>query len=126
MSKNIFVVNCDSSRFEDYFSRKKNSDIVNPLEIHKRLTNNDVMKSPPSRDIVEFHILKRLNSFSKCRKSEFLYFYSTSISEDLIKNLKSVFSNCDFPVNFYLLQEEGTDIPKFHQEFNSVQFLEND
>ena len=126
MSKNIFVVNCESSRFEDYFSRKKNSDIVNPLEIHKRLTNNDVMKSPPSRDIVEFHILKRLNSFSKCRKSEFLYFYSESINETMIKNLKSIFSNCGFPVNFYLLQEKGTEVPNFHEEFSSVQFLEND
>lgn len=126
MSKNIFVVNCEISKFEDYFSRKKNSDIVNYFEIKKRLTNNDVFKTPPSDDIVEFHMLKRLNSFSRCKKSEFLYFYSNSLREDLIKNLKSLFSDCEFLVNFHLLQEDGTPFPKYREEFTSVQYLEND
>ncbi len=125
-SKNIFLIDCEYSRFVEYFSRKRNSDLIDPIEIHKRLTNNDVMKIPPSEDIVEFHMSKKLNSFSNCRKSEFLYFYSKNISEDLIKNLKSFFSRCEFPVNFYLLQEDGTALPHFHQEFKSVQFLEDD
>lgn len=124
ISKNIFIVNCEVSRFEDYFSRKKNSDIVNYFEIKKRLTNNDVFKTPPSRDIIEFHMMKRLNSFSRCKKSEFLYFYTDSISEDLIKNLKNIFSSCNFPVNFHLLQEEGSNFPKYQDEFVSVQYLE--
>ena len=125
ISKNIFVVNCDKSKFESVFSRKRNSDIINYYEIRQRLTNNDVFKCPPSSDIVEFQIIKKLNAFSKCRKTEFLFFYVDNLSNDFLNYLKSIFTECEFPVNFHLLLEKDQSVPKIHTEFNSVQILEN-
>ena len=60
MSKNIFVVSCNREIFESSFSRKKNSDIINHYEIHQKLTNNDSAKIPPSQEIVNFQIIKKL------------------------------------------------------------------
>ena len=125
ISKNIFVVNCDKSKFESVFSRKRNSDIINYYEIRQRLTNNDVFKCPPSPDIIEFQIIKKLNSFSKCRKTEFLFFYVDDLSTDFLNYLKSIFNECEFPVNFHLLIDKDDIIPTIHTEFNSVQILEN-
>ncbi len=124
MSKNIFIVNCDKSKFESSFSRKRNSDIINYHEIRQRLTNNDVFKSPPSSDIVEFQIIKRLYSFKKCRKTEFLFFYVDSLDVNFLSNLKNIFGECEFPVNFHLLVDQDHQIPKFHEEFNSITMLE--
>jgi hypothetical protein len=126
ISKNIFVVSCEKSKFETIFSRKRNSDIINYHEIRQRLTNNDVFKTPPSKEVVEFQIIKKLNSFSKCRKTEFLFFYMDNITSEFLSYLKSLFSECEFPVNYHLLLENDTKIPKIHKEFNSVQLLEKE
>ena len=126
ISKNIFVVNCDKITFEKSFSRKRNSDIINYHEIKQRLTNNDVFKSPPSDDIVEFQIIKKLNSFRKCRKTEFLFFYIDDVNQSFVTNLKTLFGECEFPVNFHLLVDPAQPLPKFHVEFNSVQKIEQE
>jgi hypothetical protein len=125
ISKNIFVVNCDKIAFEKSFSRKRNSDIINYHEIRQRLTNNDVFKTPPSDDIIEFQIIKKLNSFRKCRKAEFLFFYIDDVNQSFVINLKTLFTECEFPVNFHLLVDPTQPLPKFHTEFNSVQKIEN-
>lgn len=124
ISKNIFIVNCDKLKFESFFSRKRNSDIINYHEIRQRLTNNDVFKTPPSNDIVEFQIIKRLNSFRKCKKTEFLFFYVDNIDKQFLENLKFIFNQCEYPVNYHLLVDTENPLPKIHKEFNSVQNLE--
>jgi len=124
ISKNIFVVTCNKSIFEDSFSRKRNSDIINYHEIKKRLTNNDVLKSPPSDDVIEFQIIKKLNAFIKCRKTEFLFFHADEVDYALINNLKTLFSDCEYPVHFHLLVDDSSTIPKCHAEFNSVQTID--
>ena len=88
MSKNIFVVKCNPSRFSDNFSRKKNSEIINHYEIRQRLTNNDVFKNPPTDEIVNFQIIKKLNNFKGCRNTEFLFFYQDKINDEFIIGLK--------------------------------------
>lgn len=124
--KNIFIVNCDRSVFEDFFSRKRNSDIINYHEIRQRLTNNDVFKTPPSREVVEFQIIKRLNSFRRCKKTEFLFFFADSVDDNLLSNLKSLFEGCEFPVNYHLLLDtpEIEDLPVKEDQFSSVQILD--
>ena len=126
LSKNIFIVNCELEKFELVFSRKRNSDIINHHEIKQRLTNNDVFKIPPSDEVVEFQIVKKLNSFRKCKKTEFLFFYVDSIEKKFIQNLKDIFTNCEFPVNYHLLIDSELPSTRIHKEFNSVQNLEND
>jgi hypothetical protein len=73
MTKNVLIVKCDREKFEKHFSKKRNSDVINHHDIRERLTNNDVFKTPPSSEIVQFQIVKRINSFTKCKKSEFLF-----------------------------------------------------
>lgn len=125
ITKNVFIVNCDRSVFEGYFSRKRNSDIVNYHEIQKRLTNNDVFKTPPSKEVVEFQIIKRLNSFSKCKKTEFLFFFSDNVNVDIMESLKSVFSECEFPVNYHLLLDsENSNLFPDNSYFTSIQVLD--
>jgi hypothetical protein len=125
ITKNVFIVNCEKKVFEDYFSRKRNSDIINHHEIKQRLTNNDVFKTPPSPEVIEFQIIKRLNSFGKCKKSEFLFFFADSVNKDLIESLKSIFGECEFPINYHLLLEnlDGSHVD-ISKEFCSIQQLD--
>lgn len=123
-SKNIFVVNCNKELFENSFSRKRSSDIINHYEISQRLTNNDVFKIPPSKEIIEYQIIKKLHSFKRCKKTEFLFFYADSLSKKLLINLKSIFSQSEIPVNFHLLIENAEEFSEMHNEFNSIQILE--
>lgn len=125
MSKNIFIVNCDRKTFESSFSKKKNSDIINQYEIFQKLTNNDSSKIPPSEEIVNFQIIKKLNNFKICRKTEFVYFLKEKVDRKFIKNLKNLFSNCNVPVYFHLLID-SEDKKGFIKEFNTVQVLEDD
>jgi len=124
INKNIFIVNCEKSVFEESFSRKRNSDIINHYEIKQRLTNNDLFKTPPSNEIVEYQIIKKLNSFRKCKKTEFLFFFTESINENIISGIKSIFTDCEFPVIYHLLVEDPDKVKIKNQEFNSVQKLE--
>jgi hypothetical protein len=125
MSKNVFIVNCDRKTFESSFSKKKNSDIINQYEIFQKLTNNDSSKIPPSEEIVNFQIIKKLNNFKICRKTEFVYFLKEKVDRKFIKNLKNLFSNCNVPVYFHLLID-SEDKKGFIKEFNTVQVLEDD
>ena len=125
MSKNIFVVNCNRDIFESSFSRKKNSDIINHYEIHQKLTNNDSAKIPPSEEIVNFQIIKKLNNFRDCRKTEFVYFLREEIDKSFIIRLKNFFNNCSVPVFFHLLKDSDK-ISSIEKEFNTVQILEHD
>jgi hypothetical protein len=126
MSKNIFVVNCDRQVFESSFSRKKNSDIINHYEIHQKLTNNDSSKIPPSEEIVNFQIIKKLNNFRECRKTEFVYFLKEDVDKNFISRLKTFFNNCSVPVFFHLLKEGNRKDNSLEKEFNTVQILEHD
>jgi len=124
INKNVFIVNCEKSVFEESFSRKRNSDIINHYEIKQRLTNNDVFKTPPSNEIVEYQIIKKLNSFGKCKKTEFLFFFAETVNDSILNGIKSVFSDCEFPVIYNLLVEDPDKVKIKNQEFNSVQRLE--
>jgi hypothetical protein len=125
MTKNVFVVSCERERFENHFSKKRNSDVINHHDIRERLTNNDVFKTPPSPEIVQFQIMKRINSFIKCKKSEFLFLYQENLSTDFVESLKRLFSPCDYTVVFHLLiDDEVSD--KVQSKFNSIQKMEYD
>ena len=126
VSKNVFIVKCDISLFESNFSRKKNSEIINHLEIRQRLTNNDVFKNPPTDDIVQFQIMKKLNSFKDCKKTEFLFFYRDSVDGSFIDALKEIVNQSEFPVNYHLLLESDIKDSKLKKKFNSIQFMERD
>ena len=61
MIKNVFIVKCDRDIFEKIFSKKKNSDVINHHDIRERLTNNDLYKIPPSPEIIQYQIMKKIN-----------------------------------------------------------------
>ena len=124
MIKNVFIVKCDRENFEKNFSKKRNSDIINHNDIRERLTNNDVFKSPPSPEIVQFQIIKRINSFTRCKKSEFLFFYQEDLTSDFVDGLKSLFSSCEYPINYHLVTD-GEDV-EFQEKFYSIQKMEYD
>ena len=126
MSKNIFIVRCDRETFERSFSRKKNSDVINRYEIHQKLTNNDSEKTPPSNEIVNYKILKRLNSFRECRKTEFVFLLQDKIDRPFVSNMKKFFGSCFVPVYFHLLLDKEIRDSKLLKEFNSVQYLDDD
>lgn len=126
MSKNIFIVKCDRETFERSFSRKKNSEIINYYEIHQKLTNNDVSKAPPTKEIVEYQIIKKLNNFKDCRKTEFVFFLQEKIDRHFVYRLKEFFGECFVPIYYHLLLDKEIKDSKITKEFNTVQYLEND
>ena len=126
MTKNIFIVKCDRETFEKNFSKKRNSDVINHNDIRERLTNNDVFKTPPSSEIVQFQIIKRINSFTRCKKSEFLFFYQEDLTEDFIEGLKILFSSCEYPINYHLVTTDEEIETKLNEKFSSIQKIEYD
>lgn len=124
MIKNVFIVKCDRENFEKHFSKKRNSDIINHNDIRERLTNNDVFKSPPSPEIVQFQIIKRINSFTRCKKSEFLFFYQEDLTSDFVDGLKTLFSSCEYPINYHLVTDDSN--VEFREKFYSIQTMEYD
>lgn len=126
MSKNIFIVRCDRETFERSFTRKKNSDIINHYEIHQKLTNNDSSKTPPSDEIVNYQIVKRLNSFRECRKTEFVFVLREKIDQNFIIRLKDFFGECFVPVFYHLLVDKELKDKKLIKEFNTVSVLDHD
>ena len=125
LSKNVFIVKCDISLFNESFSRKKNSEIINHHDIRQRLTNNDVFKSPPTDEIVNFQIIKKLNNFKDCKKTEFLFFYRDAIDPFFIDALKEIVNQSDFPVHYHLLLEKDIKDSRIKKMFNTIQFMEN-
>ena len=126
MSKNIFIVNCDRETFERSFNKKKNTEVINHYEIYQKLTNNDISKSPPTPEIVEYQIVKRLNNFRDCRRSEFVFFLQEEIDKTFVDRLKVFFGGCFVPVYYHLLADQEISDTKILKEFNSVHYLEDD
>ncbi len=126
MSKNVFIVKCDRDTFEKSFTRKKNSEIINHYEIHQKLTNNDSAKTPPTDDIVHFQIVKKLNNFRECRKTEFIFVLREKIDRDFVSRIKDFFGECFVPVYYHLLSDVVIKDRKITSEFHSVQSLDYD
>jgi hypothetical protein len=126
MSKNIFIVKCDRETFERSFNKKKNTEVINHYEIHQKLTNNDISKTPPTPEIVEYQIVKRLNNFRDCRRSEFVFFLQEKIDKNFVNRLKYFFGDCFVPVYYHLLSDKEIKDTKLMKEFNSIHYLEDD
>jgi len=125
ITKNVFIVSCERNKFEKYFSKKRNSDVINWKEIKDKLTNNDALKIPPSTEIVEFQVIKKINSFSKCKRLEFLYYYTEEVTDNMIQSIKTFFKNCQYPVNYHLITNELNEFD-ITDNFEYVQITEND
>jgi hypothetical protein len=126
MSKNVFIVKCDRDTFKKSFTRKKNSEIINHYEIHQKLTNNDSAKTPPTDDIVHFQIVKKLNNFRECRKTEFIFVLREKIDRDFVSRIKDFFGECFVPIYYHLLSDVVIKDRKITSEFHSVQSLDYD
>ena len=116
ITKNVFIVNCERNKFEKFFSKKRNSDIINWQEIKDKLTNNDALKTPPSKQIVEFQVIKKINSFSKCKRLEFLYYFAETVNEDIIEGVKTFFKGCPYPVNYHLITNVSEEFDNINLE----------
>jgi hypothetical protein len=123
LSKNVFIVKCDISLFNESFSRKKNSEIINHHDIRQRLTNNDVFKSPPTDEIVNFQIIKKLNNFKDCKKTEFLFIYQDTVNPEFVNRLKGFFKDSEFPVLYHLLVENENKNAKVKKQFTTIQVM---
>jgi hypothetical protein len=123
LSKNVFIVKCDISLFNESFSRKKNSEIINHHDIRQRLTNNDVFKSPPTDEIVNFQIIKKLNNFKDCKKTEFLFIYQDNVNPEFVNRLKGFFKDSEFPVLYHLLVENENKTAKVKKQFTTIQVM---
>lgn len=126
MSKNVFIVRCDRDTFEKSFIRKKNSEVINHYEIFQKLTNNDSSKTPPTDEIVNFQIVKKLNNFRDCRKTEFIFVLREKIDRDFVIRLKNFFDGSFVPVFYHLLSDMEVRDRKIIKEFHSVQSLDYD
>ena len=126
--KNVFVVNCKLEIFEKNFCRKKNSDIINPYEIRQKLTNSDSAKLPPNEEIINYQIVKKLNSFRSCKKTDFIFIHKDSVDLQYIKDLKKFIGTCIAPTFFHLLIETEDDSidDNLQKEFNTISVIDYD
>jgi hypothetical protein len=122
MIKNVFIVKCERDVFEKLFSKNRNSDVINHHDIREKLTNNDLYKTPPSPEIIQFQIMKKINSFIKCKKTEFIYFFREEISNEFVSGVKTLFSSGEYSINFHLVTDEKAEIPE--GMFYSVQLMD--
>ena len=122
MTKNVFIVKCERDIFEKIFSKKRNSDVINHHDIRERLTNNDLYKTPPSPEIIQFQIMKKINSFTKCKKSEFIYLYREEISKEFVDGVKNLFTSSENPVNFHLVTDQEMEVSD--DMFYSIQIMD--
>ena len=122
MIKNVFIVKCERDIFEKLFSKNRNSDVINHHDIREKLTNNDLYKTPPSPEIIQFQIMKKINSFTKCKKTEFIYFFREEISKEFVSGVKTLFSSGEHSINFHLVTDESDELP--NGMFYSVQVMD--
>lgn len=124
-SKNVFIVKCDREIFEKVFIKKKNSEIINRGEIFQKLTNKDIDKSPPSEEIVDFHVIKKLNSFRECKRTEFVFYLVEQVNDIIIETLHEHLETSHVPVFFHLLVDSVVDETMI-EKFSSIQKIEYD
>jgi len=121
-SKNIFIVCCEHQMFKDKFSKRKNCVIINYKEVIDKLTNDDVMNIPPTQDLIDFYIIKRINEFKLSKREEFLYVWNDKISNEYISYIINKFNHSHVTSYFHLLiTTENDSIDK--SKFNTIQFL---
>lgn len=105
LAKNIFVVHSDYSLFIKTIQRKnKKSEIIDPHFIKKRISSEN---DECPQEIINFNIIKRINSFKCCKISSFIYFYATNLDVKLIESLQSLFSHSQYTTYLHLLIEEA-------------------
>lgn len=98
--------------------------MINHHLIREKLTNNDAFKIPPSEEIVNYQIIKKLNNFKVCKKTEFLFILKNDIDVKFIQNLKEFFSDSNFQILYHLLIEENKKKEKFRKMFNTIQIID--
>lgn len=126
MSKNIFIVQCDLPTFEKSFSKKKNTEVINRHEVYQKLTNNDISKTPPTEEIVDYQIIKKLNNFRACKKTEFVFIHREEVDKKFVRSIKRFFSITEHSIFYHLLIDGDLKNPKLLEEFNTFQQLEDD
>lgn len=123
--KNVFIVSCSEYNFNKIQKTKKKSDIINPYSIRDKLSEKN---RPASEEIVAYNIVKKINNFKQCKFSQFIYYYNIDISENFIEEIKSIFSNSDYDINYHLLMDLSVRKDKLEtllSHFDSVQYIEN-
>jgi hypothetical protein len=104
-SKNVFLVKCEIDVFESLFSKKKNLEVINYREIRNKMQNSDHQKHEPSDDVVQLQIIKKINTFKDCKRTETIYIHREKVDKDFIQKIKSLLRTSPFQVDYHLLHD---------------------
>jgi hypothetical protein len=118
-SKNVFLVRCEIETFEILFSKKKNLEVINYHNIREKLQNSDYQKSEPSEEIVQLQIIKKINNFRDCKKTECLYIHKEKIDKEFIRRVKHLLKLSPFSIEYHLLHD-GKMERGIKREFDSI------
>ena len=117
--KHVFFVCCSYPFFQQNFKKGKNSEILVFTDVKKRLTSREVSKEPPSDEIVRFHIAKRVNSFMKSTRADFLYYYVDELRPDAADRVRA-FARSNEGVKAYLLLEDAGAFESMRGEMDNL------
>jgi len=118
-SKNVFLVKCEISVFESLFSKKKNLEVINHREIREKMQNSDYQKFEPSDDVVQLQIIKKINTFKDCKRTETLYIHREKVDKEFIQRIKRLLKTSPFVIEYHLLHD-GKMERGIKREFDTI------
>lgn len=121
-SKNVFLVRCGVDVFESMFSKKKNLEVINYKEIREKMQNSDYQKSEPNEELVQLQIIKRINLFKDCKRTESIYIHHEKVDRLFIHKIKNLLQTSPFLIEYHLLHD-GKMERGIKREFDSIKEL---
>ena len=119
--KEFVIVHCSLKQFNENFKKDKITEIVNYHDIMSKLENNDIYKNVPDRKIIEYYIIRKINSIINSKKTEVIYYFLENLELNIITSLKNVISSDN--LRYKLLLIEDDDIDDVKQEFDTIEIV---
>ena len=119
--KEFVIVHCSLKQFNENFKKDKITEIVNYHDIMSKLENNDIYKNVPDRKIIEYYIIRKINSIINSKKTEVIYYFLENLELNIITSLKNVISSEN--LRYKLLLIEDDDIDDVKQEFDTIEIV---
>lgn len=128
-----FVLVCsDSKIFKSMYRKSKQIESIDHQDIVIKLETNDIYKSNPSKDVVQFFIIQKINKALSSSNIDTIYYRidKTAINDvSMAENLKlliNTFSNQIKSFDLILLNESVSSLDnKFEKIFDNIYIIES-
>jgi hypothetical protein len=121
VEKEFVIVHCSLKKFNENFKKDKITEVVNYHDIMSKLENNDIYKNVPDRRIIEYYIIRKINSILDSKKTNTIYYLLENLELNIIKALKKVLN--PYELKYKLILAEDDDIDDIKTEFDTIEIV---